>query len=126
MNVVLDASALLAVLFDEPGAAKVMGHFGRAMICAPNVTEVITKLIDKGRQSDAAVAAFSGLAVDVVPFDGLLALRAGALRETTHRRGLSLGDRACLALAERERLPAVTGDRRWVGLSLSVEIVLIR
>jgi PIN domain nuclease of toxin-antitoxin system len=126
MTVVLDASAVLAVLFDEPGAEKVKDYFGRSVICAVNVTEVVTKLVDNGRRSDAAMTAFGSLPVDVMAFDDVLALRAGALREMTRGRGLSLGDRGCLALAEREGVPAVTSDRRWVGLPLGVEIVLIR
>jgi PIN domain nuclease of toxin-antitoxin system len=72
------------------------------------------------------MAMFSALSLPVAPFDEALALRAGELRLLTARHGLSLADRACIALAERERLPAVTADRAWTKLDLGVEIRLIR
>ncbi|MCX7314934.1 MAG: type II toxin-antitoxin system VapC family toxin [Alphaproteobacteria bacterium] len=124
--VILDASAVLAVLFEEPGADVVEGHLSAAVICAPNVTEVVTRLVDKGQTLDEAVSQFSALGLSVASLDEGLAIRAAAFRAATSKRGLSLGDRACLALAEREKLPAVTGDRDWRNLNLAVEIRLIR
>jgi PIN domain nuclease of toxin-antitoxin system len=126
MMVILDASAVLAVLFDERGADVVKRSLSSALICAPNVTEVVTKLIDEGRSADDAVGQFGLLSLSVASFDERLAIRAGVLRVLTEKRGLSLADRACLALAEREKLPALTADRAWRGLDLGIEIRLIR
>ena len=124
--VVLDASAVLALVQAERGADTVYEHLAAAIICAPNVTEVVTKLIDNGRSDHEAMAVFVALGLQVLPFDGTLALRAGALRRHALGRRLSLGDRACLALAERERLPTLTADRIWTDLDIGIEIHLIR
>ena len=124
--VVLDASAVLAFVFGERGAEVVQGHLSSAIICAPNVTEVVTRLIDEGRTADEAANQYLALGLPVVDLDSALALRAGVLRTIGRDRGLSLGDRSCLALAEREKLAAVTADRAWRDLDLSVEIRFIR
>jgi PIN domain nuclease of toxin-antitoxin system len=124
--VVLDASAVLALLFAERGGDLVQRHLAAAIICAPNVTEVVTKLIDGGRPSDEAMRVFVALGLTVVPLDSALALRAGAMWEVGRDHGLSLADRACLALAEREKLPALTADRVWRDLKLGVEVQFIR
>jgi PIN domain nuclease of toxin-antitoxin system len=126
MMVVLDASAVLAVLFREPGADVVEGYLASAIICAPNVTEVVTKLVDKDWSIDEAVSQIGALSLPIASLDDRLAIRAGALRLVTNKRGLSLADRACLALAEREKLPAVTADRAWRNLDIGVEIRLVR
>lgn len=124
--VVFDASAVLAFVFDERGADVVQGYLSSAIICAPNVTEIVTRLIDEGRTADEASNQYLALGLPVIELDRALALRAGVLRTIGRDRGLSLGDRACLALAERENLVAVTADRAWQNLDLGVEIRLIR
>lgn len=126
MMVVLDASAVLALMFRERGADVVQECLESAIICAPNVTEIVTKLIDSGRTVEEASSQYLVLGLTVVDFDGALSLRAGALRSIGRAGGLSLADRACLALAEREKLAAVTADRAWRNLDLDVEIHLIR
>jgi len=124
--VILDSSAILAVLFGEPGHETVDRNLGSAAVCAVNVTEVITRLIDDSGAVDDALARLAALGLAVMPFDERLSLRAGALRGSTRNRGLSLGDRACLALAEREHVPVLTADRAWAGLAIGIDIRLIR
>lgn len=125
-SVVLDSSAILAVLNDEPGADVVESMMDDALVSTVNYAEVVAKLVERGSTTAAAQAALLSVALTTVDFDIALALRTGGLRAETLRRGLSLGDRACLALAEREGVPALTGDRSWVGSVSSVDIRLIR
>jgi PIN domain nuclease of toxin-antitoxin system len=73
-----------------------------------------------------AIDGIEGLALDVVAFDGELALRAGALRPSTRSRGLSLDDRACLASAQELGLPVVTADRTWRDLDIGIPIHVVR
>jgi ribonuclease VapC len=125
-SAVLDASAVLAVLNDEPGAELVAAVLDDALVSTVNYAEVVAKLVERGSTYTQAQAALRSIALTTVDFDIALARRTGALRAETIRRGLSLGDRACLSLAEREGVPAITGDRSWVGAISSVEIRLIR
>src|SRR5689334_5367937 len=125
-SAVLDASALLAYIDGEPGADMVASVITDAIISAVNFSEVVSKLVDRGTSVGTARVALGVAPVEVIDFDRALAERAGALIAKTKRQGLSLGDRACLALAERERVPVVTGDRAWSKLDLSVEVRLIR
>jgi len=123
---VLDASAILALLNDEPGAERVMPHVGEGLVSAVNAAEVIGKLMDSGMPEHAAFEALNLLALEVVDFDAGLAGQTGALSPLTRRAGLSLGDRACLATAARLGLPAVTADRRWARLRLGIPVELVR
>lgn len=125
-SVVLDASALLAVLRDEPGSRLVEPHLASASMSAVNLTEVPSKLVDSGMPEEAAWSAVSGLSLAIVDHDAGQARRAARLRTDTRRRGLSLGDRACLALAETLGLPAITADRHWAQPGLSIDIRPIR
>jgi len=112
---VLDASALLALLGGEPGAHLVAAQVGLACISAVNHGEVVSKLRDRGLALDEAVEALDALALEVVPVDRALAVRAGDLRPATKPFGLSLGDRVCLALAAALGRPALTAERTWDG-----------
>jgi ribonuclease VapC len=125
-SAVLDSSAVLAVLNDEPGADAVSAILDDALISTVNYAEIVGKLVERGSSYSQAQAALRVIALTTVDFDIALARRTGALRAETMRRGLSLGDRACLSLAEREGVAAVTGDRSWVGAVSSVEVRLIR
>jgi PIN domain nuclease of toxin-antitoxin system len=125
-KVVLDSSVVLAYLQNEPGAEIAEYAFGDATMSSVNLTEILTKLMKKGTTLDAALAAFDALRIPVADFTRSLAEDAGALSSVTARLGLSLGDRACLALARRENLPAMTTDRAWKDLDVGVEIELIR
>jgi len=123
---VLDASAVLAFLRDEPGAALVEARLPRSMISSANFAEVASKMTDRGVSGPDVRAILGALSFEIAPVDGALGLRAGLLRRETRAHGLSLGDRICLALAEREGLPALTSDRAWAETPLAVEIITIR
>ena len=123
---VLDSSAILAFLFNEAGGDKASSLFRTAMVSSVNLAEIISKQIDKGLPPDLAALRCDGLNLDVMPFDHELARLAGTLRADTKHKGLSLGDRACLALAIREDLVAVTADRNWANLDVGCKIELIR
>ena len=123
---VLDSSAVLAFLRGETGADRVAPRLATSVVSAVNYTEIISRLIDFGSAADAAVLSARELNMQVRPLDALGAADAGALRATTKSRGLSLGDRACLALGQRLGLPVYTADRAWAELDLGVEVVLIR
>lgn len=126
MSVVLDSSAVLAVLRDEPGSEAVASRTDGALISAVNLAEVVTRLVERGGSDDAAEAASGSLGLTVVPFDAPQAVAAGLLRRATRSAGLSLGDRACLALAQAEGLPAVTADRAWGDLDVGIAVEVIR
>lgn len=123
---VVDASAVLAFLRDEPGGVLVEARLPRSIISSANLAEVASKLTDRGLAESEVRAILGGLSFEIAPVDAALGLRAGLLRSETRAFGLSLGDRMCLALAEREGLPAVTADRAWAETPLGVEIIAIR
>ena len=123
---VLDASALLCLLNQEPGASAVGAVMAGAKISAVNLIEVISKLIDKGLDGRTVVSDLSELDIVVIDLDRRQAERAGLLRLETRGQGLSLGDRACLALAVETGSIALTGDRAWATLNLGVEVELFR
>jgi ribonuclease VapC len=126
MTAVLDALAVLAVYFDEPGADQVQAILPGARLSSVNYTEVIGKLLDRGDALNGALRKLAAMGFHIVAHDAPLARRAGELRPLTRQLGLSLADRACLALAERERLPVLTADRKWSMLDLGIDIRLIR
>ena len=125
---VLDASALLCLLNGEPGAERVAAVLPRAVISAVNLAEVATKLNDLGADADEARALLAPLHLVVVPLDEDMALAVGALRAATRAHGLSLGDRACLALATLRGAMALTADKAWkdAGESVGVAVELLR
>jgi len=123
---VLDASAILTLLHDEPGASEVTPWIAEGVVSAVNLAEVVGKLLEAGMPEGPTISAIEGLALDVVAFDAAMAVRAGALRPTTRSLGLSLGDRACLATAQKLELPVLTADRTWRELELEVPIHVVR
>ena len=123
---VLDASALLAVMLDERGARYVEDRLADACIGAVNLSEVVAKLQDRGVPDDVIEESLGELDLLVVPFDAAQSLAAGKLRRETRAAGLSLGDRACLALAMSRGATAVTTDRGWGALEIPVAIDLAR
>lgn len=123
---VIDASALLALLNDEPGAAVVRRALGRSAMSAVNLAEVVGKLELAGMPHAEAVVHLGGLRIDIVPFDRDLAYLAGRLRPATRAAGLGLGDCACLALAEKRRAIVLTADRAWSSLKLGIKVRSIR
>ena len=122
----MDSSAALAILLDENGAETALGLLPKAQCSSVNAAEIIARLIDKGRSMEKAVVDFASLGMPVVAFDEAMGISAGQLRALTKHRGLSLGDRACLALAIHENAAAVTADRIWTTLDLPCKIELIR
>jgi PIN domain nuclease of toxin-antitoxin system len=110
----------------EPGHDEVAEVIGDAAISAVNLSEVAAKLADRGMPGEAIREALEGLALETHDFDQELAFKAGFLHPLTRSRGLSLGDRACLALGQRLNLPVFTTDRIWGELNLGVEVRLAR
>ncbi|MBI5949370.1 MAG: type II toxin-antitoxin system VapC family toxin [Chloroflexi bacterium] len=128
-DAVVDASVVLAILFREPGAdnaARAIGGPGVSLLSSVNLAEVFTRLTDARWPPDRMQAAVARLRLEIRDFDAELAFSAGLLRTTTRQAGLSLGDRACLALGMRLALPVVTADRTWAELGLPVEVVVVR
>lgn len=123
---VLDASAILAFLRAEPGSEAVAGHLEGAMASAVNIAEVGTRLADLGLAEEDVRRTEDYMGLEVIAFDEEQAHAAAAIRDATRSRGLSLGDRACLQLALREGLPALTADRYWAELDLGIDVKLIR
>lgn len=122
----LDASALLALLNNEPGAEAVEQALPGAAISAVNLAEVSARLSALGMPLAEIRRVVGLLGVEVAPFDEDTALESGALYPLTHTLGLSLGDRACLAFASRSGRTAVTADRAWAGVQAGVTIQVIR
>lgn len=125
-EIVLDASALMAVLREEPGAATVEAVLDHAAISAVNLSEVQAKLVERGTTAEIAWSSLIDLDLEVIDFDLSQAKVTGDLRSLTRAQGLSLGDRACLALAQVLGLPAMTADRAWAGLAVGIEIRTVR
>ncbi len=125
-RVVLDTSAILALLCNEPGADVVAGYRGDALVSAVNIAEVAAKLDGQGIPATHWHYALALIDLEVIDFDNRQALAAASLRQPTGIRGLSLGDRACLQLAVMRGVPAVTADRAWAGLDVGVEVRVIR
>lgn len=123
---VLDASALLALLGNEPGTEQVKEALGSAVMSAVNMAEVLTKLGDRGVTEAEQRVIRTSLGIEVRSFDENAAWRASSLRGITKSRGLSIGDRACLALALEEGLPALTTDRAWSELEAGVQVRPLR
>jgi ribonuclease VapC len=125
-DIVADASAILAALKNEPFSNVDPRLLVGATVSAVNVCEVLSKLHDDGLNEEQAQAAVAVMDLRVVPFDGIQARTAARLRSMTRHAGLSLGDRACLALADRLGYPVVTADRVWASLEVGIEIIMIR
>jgi len=124
---VLDASAVLAYLLEEePGFQEVAGRLNTAAVSTVNLAEVASKLGEKGAKAEVVRGIVEGLNVEIIGFDRALSYRVGELRVATKQWGLSLGDRACLATAERLGVAAVTTDRNWALVDVGVEIQVIR
>jgi ribonuclease VapC len=123
---VLDASALLCLIFQEPGADRVEACLPGARMGAANLAEVIGKLIDLGFDGEAVAQELAELDLEIVPLDSRQAETAGYLRATTRGLGLSLGDRCCLALTEMLDATALTTDRAWTGVPKHIAVEVVR
>jgi PIN domain nuclease of toxin-antitoxin system len=126
MSLVLDASALLAFLHDEPGADRVKSVLDGALFSAMNWAEVVQKSLRCKADVIGMREEFSDVGVVFEPFTLSQAELAACLWGKTRRQGLSLADRACLALAMERQGVVLTADRVWGELELNVEIRLVR
>jgi ribonuclease VapC len=123
---VLDASAVLCLLQEEKGAERVARALPAAVIGAVNYAEVVGKLVESGIDEATADGLVDTLQLNVIPFDRIQARLAGALRATTRKLGLSLGDRACLALAAAEGATALTCERAWTKFEAPCKVEALR
>jgi ribonuclease VapC len=123
---VLDSSAILAVIFNEPGNEKVAPLLQGALLSAVNLAEVHTRLLLRGSPADFAWSRILSMGCEVCPFDFEQARATAELIAHTRPLGLSLGDRACLALAIQRHATVYTTDRAWKTLDLGIEIEVIR
>ena len=124
--IALDASALLALLFRETGHAQVAAAVSEACLSAVNLCEVLGRFCRDGHDVHAVASRLLRQRIEVVAFTDDHAALAAALRLRTDALGLSLGDRACLALAQARQIPAMTADRAWQHLDVGVQVLLIR
>ena len=123
---VLDASAVLAYLKKEPGGRYVGDRLDSSVITTVNFAEVATLWTDISNDPSEANLVMDSLSCEVAAVDRAVGLRAGLIRHETRSRKLSLGDRICLAYAERVGLPVLTADRPWAELDIGVDVRLIR
>ena len=128
---VLDASAILALIFDEPGGEAVAEHLDGGTITAIGLAEVLTKHLDRGLETDGVARDLVALGVRVEPVtaadaEGQLELRRLDLARSDGGARLSMADRTCLAVAWRLGRPVLTADRLWAELDLPVEVILVR
>lgn len=125
---VLDSSALLALINAEAGAERVWAVLQNetGLLLSVNLTEILTRLVDWHVPLDAALDRLQALPIEIVPFDQLLAVGASELRGSTRHGGLSLGDRACLALGRQRGATVLTADRACSALEIGITIECIR
>lgn len=124
--IVADASAILALLKEEPIGQFDPRRLFRATVGAVNLSEILEKLVAGGMTDSEADHAVGALSLQVVAFDEAQARSAARLRRLTRHLGLSLGDRACLALGAQLHCAVATADRAWAGVDVGVEVLLIR
>jgi ribonuclease VapC len=123
---VFDASALIALSLGETGAETARPHMEVSFVSAVNLAEVVAKLEEKGLSSEDVGPLLIGFGLSVIEFDEQQAFEAGRLRKALRSTGLSLGDRACIALANRLGAPILTSDREFLRYKGPIEIRLIR
>lgn len=126
MTDVLDASVVLAVLFEEVDVDLWQARLRGGTMSAVNYSEAIELLMRRGAANSEAVYRVDSFEFHVVPFDSDQARRTAALAAETRGTGVSFGDRACLALAGKLGATTLTGDRRWSALELDITVEQIR
>lgn len=125
-SVVLDASALLAVMNREPGAEVVRAALSGAVISAVNYSEVLKKTIERCQTTGPVAALVHGFAVEIAPFDESMAAASADLYPHTKEHGMSFADRACLALAMQRQVAVLTAERKMSLVALPIKVQLIR
>ena len=123
---VLDTSALIALLHRETGWETVQGVLDHSAICAIHLTEAITKLRRKGGEPRLVERYLRGLPMPVLPWSEELAWESRDMAPLAWTHGISLADRACLAMARHLDAVAMTSDTEWANLKLDVRVVLFR
>ena len=123
---VLDSSAILAVFFNERGAEIVLPILEGALLGTVNLAEVHTRMLESGARAQQAWSWITNLHCEICFFSDTQARMAAELRSITRPYGLSLGDRACLALAIERKATVYTTDRVWKNLNLGIDIEVIR
>lgn len=126
MTVVLDASALLAVILEESGADRVLEAGPNYLMSAVNFGEVLTKIVERGGAIADVQARIAPLAIRLQAFGEVDAIEVARLRPLTRHLGRSFGDRACLGLAGTLGVPLLTADGKWSALDIGVDIIQIR
>ena len=124
--VVLDASALLAFLFREPGGQRVATHIPNSCMSTVNLSEVLGRFSRAGHDTSLILQRLLASTIEFVPFTEADASDSASLVPHTRELGLSFGDRACLSLARLRGLKALTADSAWQQLSLGIDVELIR
>jgi len=123
-KIVLDASAILAAIFEEDGSERVKSLLENSLVSTVNIAEVLSTLSEKGFPLSKAFDDLQKLGMEMVDFDLEHAAKAAELRSINKHLGLSLGDRSCLALAIVKKTTAVTADREWSKISICpVELI---
>jgi ribonuclease VapC len=125
-EVVLDASVVLAAILEEPGHEAVLELRDPALLSAVNLAETRARLVDRGFDRESIDASMGLFNLQIVDFDAELAAMSADLRPATRAAGLSLGDRACLALAQKRGAVALTADRAWADIEMSVKVRVVR
>ena len=123
---VLDASALIAFIRNEPGADKVAAVLSGSCISAVNLEETLSKMIQYGNPLEAVSYQIERLRIPVIAFDAEQARIASSMWKSTRSIGISLGDRACLSLALKFGVPALTTERDWSKIDVGVRVEKIR
>lgn len=125
---VLDTSALLAMLLGEAGGELVVPVLAESAMSTVNLAEVVGYYARKGASERDIQLVLGGLPIERIPLDDDLATKTGLLLPLTKSAGLSLGDRACIALARRMGVKVMTADRAWhaLGRQLGIDVELIR
>ncbi len=124
--IVFDSSVLIAILRQEPGSEVGEQSLNEALISTVNLAEVATYFARDSVPPETIQEALASFPIEVVPFDREQGLITGYLYPACKSLGLSLGDRACLALAKSKSLPVLTADRAWLKLEVNVSVKSIR
>ena len=124
--IVFDSSVVIAILKQEQGFELAESSLSNALISTVNFSEVATYLARNSVPNDTIQEVLESFPIQVVPFDKSLALQTGFLYSSCKHLGLSLGDRACLAIAMSRKLPVLTADKVWAKLDLGIQIQVLR